>query len=222
MIYFEKSQPAPECLEREKSKASGDYKCDDVLDRLQIDFCNKCYICEMSSPPSINVEHFVPHENDVDLKFSWDNLFWSCAHCNNIKLARFKNLWNCTRKNDSVELRLRLTCNPFPHEQVRIEALDSDTRTIETMVLLEEVYNGTTKLKTMEAANIRDALLREIQDFQELLFYYFDLKPIGDKAMVLSRIEGHLHRKSSFTAIKRWIIRDNPIMYAKLGYLLAE
>jgi len=222
MIYFEKSQPAPECLEREKSKANGDYKCDDVLDRLKCDFCNKCYICEMSSPQSINVEHFVPHENNVDLKFSWDNLFWSCAHCNNSKLARFKNLLNCTQKDDSVELRLRQTCNPFPFERVRIEALDNDARTIETKLLLEEVYNGTTKLKTMEAANIRDALLREIQDFQELLFYYFDLKPFGDKAIVLGRIEGHLDRKSSFTSIKRWIIRDNPSMYAELGYLLAE
>ena len=220
MIYFEKSQPAPECLAREKSKASGDYKCGDVLDRLQTDFCNKCYICEMSSPPSINVEHFVPHENDVDHKFSWDNLFWSCAHCNNSKLARFKNLLNCTRKDDGVELRLRQTCNPFPHEQVRIEALDDDARTIETKILLEEVYNGTTRLKTMEAANIRDTLLLEIQDFQELLIYFFELKPFGDKAMILGRIEGHLNRKSSFTAIKRWIIRDNPVMYAKLGHLL--
>ena len=222
MIYFEKSQPAPECLEREKSKASGDYKCDDVLDRLKSDFYNKCYICEMSSPPSINVEHFVPHENNVDLKFSWDNLFWSCAHCNNSKQARFKNLLNCTQKDDAVELRLRQTCNPFPCERVRIEALDNDARTIETMRLLDEAYNGTTKLKTMESANIRDALLLEIQEFQELLFYYFGLKPFGDKAMVLGRIQGHLNRQSSFTAIKRWVIRDNPIMCEELGYLLAE
>lgn len=220
MIYFEKSQPAPKCLEVEKAKKSGDYKCGDVLDRLKSDFHNKCYICEMSKPASINVEHFVPHEGDAELKFSWDNLFWSCAHCNNIKLAKFKNLLNCTRDEDRVECRLKLTCRPFPHELVSVQAMDEDARTLETKELLEAVYNGTTKLKTMEAANIRDAMLRELHEFQDLLFYYFDLKPAADKSLYLDRITGHLASSSPFAAIKRWTIRDNAEMNRVLGHLI--
>ena len=38
MVYFEKSQPAPNCLEGEKVKANGDYKCGEVLTRLKEDF----------------------------------------------------------------------------------------------------------------------------------------------------------------------------------------
>lgn len=38
MLYFKKSQPAPDCLEQEKSKKNGDYKCGDVLDRLKVNF----------------------------------------------------------------------------------------------------------------------------------------------------------------------------------------
>ena len=37
MVYFEKSNPAPVCLEVEKAKANGDYKCDNVLEKIKTD-----------------------------------------------------------------------------------------------------------------------------------------------------------------------------------------
>ena len=111
MLFFEKSQPAPACLKIEKKKANGDYKCGDVLPRLKKDFKNKCYICEQKEPTSINVEHFIPHKGDSELKFSWDNLFWSCAHCNNIKSDKYNNILNCTDINDDVEQNLNTFLN---------------------------------------------------------------------------------------------------------------
>ncbi|MDA1013916.1 MAG: hypothetical protein O3A00_05610 [Planctomycetota bacterium] len=222
MIHFEKSQPAPTCLAVESKKSAGNYKCGDVLSRLQADFHSKCYICEMRNPTSINVEHFVPHEGDKHLKFSWDNLFWSCAHCNNTKLAKFKNLLNCTVAEDSVESRLHLKFKPFPFERVEVEATDSDPRTLQTQQLLDEAYNGTTKLKMMESANIRTALLLDIRDFQDLLFFYFDFKPHGNKTDLLNRIKGHLSRGSSFAGVKRWIIRDNAKLFEALGEFLDD
>ena len=69
MLFFAKSQPA------------GDYKCGDVLELLKNDFKNKCYICECKeSLISRNTEHFIPHKGDKNLKFDWNNLFWSCSH----------------------------------------------------------------------------------------------------------------------------------------------
>lgn len=75
MVYIEKSQPAPKCLDKEKNKANGDYRCASVLDRIKNDFRNKCYICEYKEPVSINIEHFRPHKGDKNLKFDWNNLF---------------------------------------------------------------------------------------------------------------------------------------------------
>ena len=174
MVYFEKSQPAPACLATEKLKKSGDYKCGDVLDRLQADFKNKCYICETKAPTTINVEHFIAHKGDINLKFDWDNLFWSCAHCNNTKLDKYNNLLNCTIITDNVEQRLRYKMRPFPYEKVKIEALDNDPKTLGTQCFLLEVYNGTTNLKTIESANLRNLLLEEICKFQRLLLNYFN------------------------------------------------
>lgn len=218
MLFFEKSQPAPECLEQEKKKENGNYKCGDVLERLKQDFKNKCYICECSKPHSINVEHFRPHRGDKELKFAWSNLFWACAHCNNIKLDKFDDILDCTNIDDKIEKRLKYDFKPFPFEKVKIEALDNDSTTISTKNLVEAVFNGTTTLKTMESANIRDALLREIQDFQFYVTEYFkETCDVTDKEFYQRKIKGHLSAASSFVSFKRWIIRENEFLRQEFG-----
>ncbi len=72
------------------------------------------------------------------------------------------------------------------------------------------VYNGTTTLKKIEAANLRKKLLTEIMDFQKSLIDYFqDTNNDEDKAYFLRKIRGHLNKASNFTAFKRWIVKDN-------------
>jgi hypothetical protein len=210
MIHFEKSQPAPKCLETEKAKANGDYKCGAVLERLSADFKNKCYICEYKEPETINVEHFIPHEGDKELKFGWNNLFWACGHCNNIKLAVYTNLLNCTVSTDNVDTDLKYIFKPLPFEHVNIEVLKDDDRVRITQKLLLAVYNGTTSLKVIESANLRNKLLEEVWKFQQNLVDYFkDTNSVEDKEYFLIRIRGHLSKASNFTAFKRWIIREN-------------
>ncbi len=210
MVYFEKSQPAPDCLEIEKAKANGDYKCANVLERIKIDFKNKCYICEYKEPETINVEHFRPHEGDKGLKFDWNNLFWSCSHCNNTKLAKYENILNCTNLIHDIENKLKYIFKPFPFEHVQIIELDNEPETLITKDLLIAVYNGTTKLKTIESANLRNKLLEEIMNFQGLLVDYFrDTNSVEDLEYFLIKIRGHIHRGSNFTAFKRWIILEN-------------
>ena len=74
MFEVDRSYPDPESLALEKTKSSGKYNKPDVLYRLRDDFHNKCYLCEQKELTSINIEHFVAHRGDVDLKFNWDNL----------------------------------------------------------------------------------------------------------------------------------------------------
>lgn len=213
MVFQEKSQPAPTCLVAEKAKINGDYKCEDVLNRLKADFKNKCYICEHKEPTSINVEHFTPHQGDRNLKFDWNNLFWSCSHCNNTKLANYNNILNCTNPSHNVGTDLKYIFKPFPYEKVVISALVNTPEVFETCQLLESVYNGTTKLKTIESANLRNKLLEEIKNFQDCLFNYFeDTNSEEDKQYYRIKIKGHLNRGSNFTAFKRWIILENEIL----------
>lgn len=218
MIYFHKSQPAPECLEAEKAKSSGDYKCGDVLERLKEDFKNKCYICEYKDPESINVEHFIPHRGDQDLKFDWNNLFWACVHCNKTKWSNYDNILDCTKQVDNVDTALKYHFNPFPFEKVSIEVLSSDVKVENTKDLLMDIYNGRTPLGKIEATNIRNKLLDEICDFQgHLIDFFKDTNDEDDREHYLIEIKRHLNKASSFTAFKRWIITENDELMQEFG-----
>jgi hypothetical protein len=222
MIYLPKSQPAPPCLAKEKIKANGTYNCGDVLARLQEDFKNKCYLCEQKAPTSINIEHLVPHQGNLDLKFDWLNLFYACVHCNNTKLAKYKKILNCTVEEDGVETRIRYWMNPYPKEKVEITALAGDAAVTETANLLDDIYNGTTALKLIESANIRNRILQEISKFQRLLLdFYRDSATAQERESLRAKIAKELSSRSSFTAFKRWIIRNHEELMADFQeYLL--
>jgi hypothetical protein len=220
MIYLPKSQPAPDCLALEKNKVSGTYNCITVNERLKTDFKNKCYICENKEPHSINIEHFSPHKGDVDLKFDWNNLFYCCAHCNNIKLAisTYDNILNCTIETDKVDLKIKYLINPFPGELTVISAIDNTPKVNNTVSLLKAVYNGTTTQKKIESANIRSKLLIEIRKFQDLLFEYFDDGyNEEEREDIKNQIIRHLRPTSNFTAFKKWIVWGNENLKAEFN-----
>ena len=221
MIYIKKSQPAPKCLEKEKVKKNGDYKCGDVVARLDTDFYGKCYLCEMKSS-SCNVEHFIPHQGNKDLMFDWNNLFLSCSHCNNIKSTR-EDLLNCTVIEDDVERVMEYNFNPFPKEKVLIKPLDKSEKTNNSAKLLNDIYNGTTELKRLDSDNIRNKLLAEIKDFQELLLEYYDERSdLESKQACLKEIKKALHPASEFVAFKRWIIWSNDERNEDFGEFLSR
>lgn len=222
MIYFPKSEPIPLCLPIEKEKANGNYKCGDVLIRLQADFYDKCYICESKGLTSINVEHFQSHQGNKDLKFDWYNLFYVCGHCNNIKLHLYDYILNCTDPNDLVDEWIRYEIRPsFPNEKVKLTVLRNDQRVRNTVELLEKVYNGHTMTKTLEAANIRQNLIEEIQDFYNSIEIYQTKNfADGDKEIFRRHIQSRLSADTPFTAFKKWIIRDNPVLQEDFGKLV--
>ena len=109
MVKIERSKPAPKSLQIAKKKGKGSYRRDDVIDRLREDFHDKCYLCETMGLQDPEVEHRLPHQNGKDLKrkYDWNNLFWSCGHCNNVKNRYYysKNIIDCC-KVDPEELLL--------------------------------------------------------------------------------------------------------------------
>ena len=90
MVKVERSFPTPDSLAEEKKKANGSYSEPDVIERLAKDFHNKCYICELDKLQDPQVEHLRPHfgGKNIERKFDWNNLFWSCSHCNGVKNQR--------------------------------------------------------------------------------------------------------------------------------------
>ena len=209
MVYFKKSKTIPSSLIIEKNKKTGTYRTEEVIKQIDSDFYSKCYICEQKKPTTINVEHFIPHKDNIDLKFDWNNLFYACGHCNNIKLAKkeFDNILNCIILSDKVDEAIAYKFSPFPKEKPCFDVLIVSEKAENAKELLEKVFNGIhTELKTLESANLRDLLLKSIKEFQELLIDYYNNE---DKEYFLIKVKEHLSNRSAFTAFKRYIIRNN-------------
>lgn len=210
MIHLKKSKNVPPSLVVEKRKASGTYRMDDVLSQLKTDFKNKCYICETKDLTSLNVEHFIAHEGNIDLKFDWDNLFLSCAHCNNLKSNKFNNLLNCTSEEYNIDERIKCVCTPFRF--MEIEPLDDDAKTIETVRLLQDVYNGTTPLKKLESSNLMKSVWAELNELIDLIQEYY-CSEVGESREYLTiLLRNRLSRASAYASIKRWFVKESPVL----------
>ncbi len=223
MINIVKSQPAPDCLVIEKAKANGTYRCGDVLTRLVVDFFNKCYLCGEHAPSSLNIEHFLAHRGNKDLLFDWLNLFLVCSHCNNTKLAKatYDHILNCTDANDLVTEWIEYNINPYPMEHAIITAQKDDALVHNTVALLNEIYQGKTLNKELEANNIRRKIIDEIRVFQQLLFDFYELGLSQEERNdIKNQIRRKLSLESPFTAFKVWIIKRNTRLMTEFGLLL--
>lgn len=72
MINIEK-KPVPMELEK-LIKDTKKYTHKEVIEKIRDNFNNKCYLCELKACTSINIEHFIPHRGNEELKYKWSNL----------------------------------------------------------------------------------------------------------------------------------------------------
>jgi hypothetical protein len=190
-----------------------DYRTDPNFAALVEDCFGKCYICENDKATTLNVEHRVPHRGDVSLKYDWHNLFLSCGHCNNIKLDSYDNILDPSKCDPEDYIALSLTTDSFV-EEVVVEALSNDESAAQTATLLKYVYNGgTTAIKEVECANLRNAVAVCIARFLQYVKSYQDEPDIGYDAI----IEKEISRSSAFAAFKRKIVREDAELSAKFA-----
>lgn len=139
MVKCDKSPVAPASLAVEKAKgASGSYRGADVVEQLKTDFHDKCYICELKGLQDPQIEHLRPHKGNIDLKFDWNNLFWSCSHCNNVKNQRKYDgkIINCCQEDPEKHI----SCQ-YARNNVEITALDDEITSQMTAELINETFN---------------------------------------------------------------------------------
>lgn len=214
---FNVSRPAeaPESLAERKS-----YSEEDVVNKLREIFYDKCYLCEIKDPTSINVEHFDAHQGNLDKKFDWNNLFYVCGRCNNIKLAKYNNLLDCT--NNDVDV-FRLIKQLPPHtpyqSKIIIEPMAADDKTIETADLLDEIFNTEKTInKKITGKYLRKKVFHKYNRFLELVNEYLDDElPQERKDEALVRLQVLMSRKQEFSAFIRWVVLEDEYLHELLG-----
>jgi hypothetical protein len=159
----------------------------------------------------------VPHRGNSLLKYDWSNLFLACGHCNNIKLDNYDAILDPTACDPEEFISLSLNHNELV-EVVLVEASTIDESVAQTATLLRYVYNGgTTDIKEIESANLRNSLSECIRKFNQYIKDYKDEPDIGYDAIISKEIS----RSSDFAAFKRKIIRENAELSSKFGAMLA-
>lgn len=211
MVKIERSFPAPKSLAIEANKAFGSYEKEDVVERLIKDFHNKCYICEMDKLQDPQVEHLLPHKGNKypDRKFDWNNLFWSCGHCNGIKNQEKYDtgIVDCCKIDPEKVMFFRLK-----EEMVQILAKDEkDARAVLTAELIMEVFD---KRNTAMRIYKCDMRFRELnQEMNKLYDSIEELQDNPESKFAMKKLKALLRKESRFAAFKRNYIRENKQKY---------
>ena len=211
----EKSRLAISSLAKEKSKATGKCNTPEVVNALEETFHGKCYICENKRATSLQVEHLQPHNGNADLKFDWKNLFLACGRCNHIKSDSYTPILDCTKLEVDEFIAFRKIGFFGVKESLTFEKVgDFDDHTIDmTCELLQRVHYGKIRQEESEAKMLRHAIREEMHKFKEYVREY-DESFSEDKLDLFCRIKMELKSNSPFTAFKRWVVRDNPVICA--------
>jgi hypothetical protein len=228
VIRITRSQPAPESLAEQKGLASGKYNCGDVVDRLKADFKNKCYLCKESSISAIEVDHLQPHGENCDLKFDWNNLFFSCQHCNGTKWTTWPVL-DCTDHSLPVLSLLRyiFRVSGDLRAEVVVEATSGDAATVNTAHVLSQIFDGRTPTRAVEAVNILEKVQVQCRSFFRIVTYLAAGKGSDDeRSEWCDRISRELAPERSFVAVRAWeVIRHEELAsrfrqeLERLGYV---
>lgn len=213
MVKVERTPTPPASLAIEKQKASGSYTQPDVIRQLSQDFHNKCYLCEISPPHGIEVEHLKPHGGDADRKFDWDNLFLACTHCNSMKNQdKYHDMiLDCCKIDPEDVLDFRLTDG---HVHVSPSAQAPEKEAVLTADLLTACFEHTNtgireqecKIRKDDLSRTMDSLYKQLGDYQ---------KTASNKS--LRTLRGMLSRTYKFAGFTRAYVRAHLETYPDLA-----
>jgi uncharacterized protein (TIGR02646 family) len=216
MVKIDRSLlPAGQIIAKEADYTSGP-----VYEILKNDFNEKCYICEdKAAKRGIEIEHLHAHQGNPALKYDWNNLFFSCHHCNRLKNANFNEIIDCTKTDPENYINLEISADM---KTVVIIAKITDAPGVdETIRLLERVYNGETKpIMRDECIELRNDIRETVCKFTDLLTCHVSETDTGLKSAFADSIKKSISRKSPFAAFKRGIIRRTPSLFSEFGAAL--
>ena len=151
----EKTKQAIADLQKASENESS-YNIESVNQALKEIFHGKCYICENKAVTSYQIEHLVPHRGDKTLKYDWKNLFWSCAHCNNIKSDKYEPILDCTKEPVEKMIAFRKRGYFGTDEKLEFTSVGEEREDVKnTIALLEAAYYANTQQKKIEEESKR-------------------------------------------------------------------
>lgn len=221
MVKIERTPTPPASLAREREKANGSYTSEDVVSQLKQDFHSKCYLCELKDLTDIQVEHLLPHfgRSIKERVFDWNNLFYSCPHCNSIKNNRIYDgkILDCCKVDPEL-----LLDHIYQDGKVHVRAHDPSTKDesiLLTADLLEKCFeknnSGIRIIQCQERVN------RLAETMNTLYKTLEALKKKPESKRYLHALQGMISREYKFAGFTRFYVRSHldeyPQLYGKIS-----
>lgn len=207
MFNVTRTKASPLSLQAKKK-----YDGEDVYKALEIIFFNKCYLCETKEPHDINIEHFDAHRGDENKKFDWNNLYFVCSRCNNIKGATYNNLIDCCDCNQDVFKLIKHLPPSTPYAKtLQIVAMSNNNKALETKELLEKIFNSEHTINKRVSGSF---LRRKIFERYNLLLdeisnYYSPTATQEIRDIAISGIKVLMSEDAPYSAFIRWCIFED-------------
>lgn len=218
MIKIKRNPIPPASLAVEAKKTNGSYNEPDVIKQLKDDSNDKCYICELGGLSDPEVEHLRPHHGRKipERVFDWNNLFYVCPHCNNLK------------KETKYDDKIIDCCNRDPEDMleqcyenghVNVHNIVNEESAIMTALLIQDCFEKRNTGIREAACQYRiDHLAEEMNILYKTLDRY---KKTPELHRYKRSLKATLARTSAFAAFKRNYVRKHIVDYPDLKEFLA-
>jgi hypothetical protein len=192
-------------------KAPVSYRNNDVLKALEADFFSKCYLTEekFGSAFAIDIDHFIPKNENPSLTYEWTNLF-PAQHDANMarprKMPKGGYLNPCEPSHD-VEKSILYSVGAFGN-QTRFKAINDDLKTKNTVELLNIIHNGRSVNPDSKekAKHLKGKIKVKYDEIIRLIITWQDAKAKKDLQKEMNaetNLRLLLSRKASFTMLMR-------------------
>lgn len=215
MVKIERTPTPPASLAIEAQKKAGSYTCPDVIELLHHDFHGKCYICENKPLTGMQVEHLLPHQGRSipERIFDWNNLFYSCSHCNSLKNKAVYDghILNCCIVDPEEQLN-----HIYTPEHVHVICIHDDETNMRTAQLIESAFeekNDNPAIRNLECQN----LFNDLSESMVALFHQLENYRENPTPRVMKCLKALLVRESKYAAFKRWYVRAHIEQYPDLA-----
>lgn len=191
-----------------KPKCDKSYRNADLFKAFDECFLSKCYLTEVKYETSwaMDVEHFIPQNEQPGLKYVWTNLYPASHDANMMKPNIIPQGGYLDPCKDDVQNAIVYSIVPFD-DGVYFEAFDkNDIRATNTAQLLNRLHNGhdaATRSKTIE---LRRAIRNRYTEIMRIIDDLRNARYEGNRQEEVDaagKLKCYLSRRASFTMLMR-------------------
>jgi uncharacterized protein (TIGR02646 family) len=209
MFNVKRPQPGPDC--------SKDYRSKEVVDALREMFYGKCYLCE-DETDNPEIDHFIPQTEDSSKTYEWNNLYYICGRCNNIKSSD-GNILDCCNQSIDVSKAVKCEVPGIPNKDIIVEAQDNSEVTENTAKIIDRCYN---ERNTAIRRIMRESLHEKIfEEYSKFIKYRRVLKSKQklpqEKSDARDRLKNMMQDSYPFSIFWKWHIWDDDFLVEKIS-----